>query len=63
MLALGSPLGLNNSVSFGVVSSTARQLEPESPMIYVQTDAPISPGSSGGAAGRLARHGWSASTR
>ncbi|HYN07020.1 MAG TPA: trypsin-like peptidase domain-containing protein [Vicinamibacterales bacterium] len=49
VLALGSPLGFNNSVSLGVVSAVARQLEPESPMIYVQTDASIHPGSSGGA--------------
>ena len=48
VLALGNPLGLHNSVSFGVVSSVARQLEPESPMIYIQTDASINPGSSGG---------------
>jgi serine protease Do len=48
VLAFGSPLGLNNSVSLGVVSAVARQLEPESPMIYVQTDASINPGSSGG---------------
>ena len=48
VLAFGSPLGLNNSVSMGVISAVARQLEPESPMIYVQTDAPINPGSSGG---------------
>ena len=48
VLAFGSPLGLYNSVSLGIVSAVARQLEPESPMIYVQTDAPINPGSSGG---------------
>lgn len=48
VLAFGSPLGLRNSVSLGVVSAVARQLEPESPMIYVQTDASINPGSSGG---------------
>ena len=48
VLAFGSPLGLNNSVSLGVVSGVARQLEPDSPMIYVQTDASINPGSSGG---------------
>jgi serine protease Do len=48
VLALGNPLGLHNSVSLGVVSAVARQLEPESPMIYVQTDASINPGSSGG---------------
>jgi len=48
VLAFGSPLGLENSASFGVVSSVARQLEPEAPMIYVQTDASINPGNSGG---------------
>jgi serine protease Do len=48
VLAFGSPLGLQNSVSLGVVSAVARQLEPESPMIYIQTDASINPGSSGG---------------
>jgi serine protease Do len=30
------------------VSSTARQLNPDSSMVYVQTDAPINPGNSGG---------------
>ena len=48
VLALGSPLGLQNSVSLGVVSAVARQLQPESSMIYIQTDASINPGSSGG---------------
>jgi serine protease Do len=48
VLAVGSPLGLQNSVSLGVVSAVARQLTPESPMIYIQTDASIHPGSSGG---------------
>jgi serine protease Do len=48
VLAVGSPLGLHNSVSLGVISAVARQLEAESPMIYVQTDASINPGSSGG---------------
>jgi serine protease Do len=49
VLAFGSPLGLESSVSMGVVSAVARQLTPDDPMIYVQTDAPINPGSSGGA--------------
>jgi serine protease Do len=48
MLAFGSPLGLQNSVSLGIVSAVARQLEPESPMVYIQTDASINPGNSGG---------------
>jgi serine protease Do len=49
VLAFGSPLGLEQSVTLGIVSAPARQLAPEAPMIYVQTDAPINPGSSGGA--------------
>jgi serine protease Do len=48
VLAFGSPLGLDNSVSMGVVSSAARQLDPDSSTIYVQTDAAINPGNSGG---------------
>ncbi len=48
VLAFGSPMGLDNSVSMGVVSATARQLDPDNPMIYIQTDAPINPGNSGG---------------
>jgi len=48
VLAFGSPLGLHNSVSLGIVSAIARQLQPDSPMVYVQTDASINPGNSGG---------------
>jgi len=48
VFAFGSPLGLENSVTMGVVSSAARQLRQEDPMIYIQTDAPINPGNSGG---------------
>ena len=47
-LAFGSPLGLENSVSMGIVSSVARQLQPDDRMIYIQTDAPINAGNSGG---------------
>lgn len=48
VLAFGSPLGLENSVTLGVVSSIARQLRPEDPVVYIQTDASINPGNSGG---------------
>jgi serine protease Do len=48
VFAFGSPLGLENSVSMGVVSATGRQFKPESPMVYIQTDASINPGNSGG---------------
>jgi len=49
VLAFGSPEGLRNTVTMGVVSSVARQPDPESPLVYVQTDTPINPGNSGGA--------------
>jgi serine protease Do len=49
VLAIGNPLGLENSVSMGVVSAVARQIQPDDRMIYIQTDAPINPGNSGGA--------------
>ncbi|MGH9163019.1 MAG: trypsin-like peptidase domain-containing protein, partial [Vicinamibacteraceae bacterium] len=48
VMAFGSPLGLENSVTLGVVSAVGRQRGPDDPMVYVQTDAPINPGSSGG---------------
>ncbi|HMD15140.1 MAG TPA: trypsin-like peptidase domain-containing protein [Terriglobales bacterium] len=48
VFAMGSPEGLENSVTMGVVSSVARQADPSRPMVYIQTDAPINPGNSGG---------------
>lgn len=53
-VAIGSPLGLAGgpSVSVGVVSALGRQLEGSAglPLLdMIQTDAPIAPGSSGGA--------------
>ena len=56
-MAFGSPEGLDDSVSMGVISSVARQPDPDMPMIYIQTDAAVNPGNSGGplvdVAGRL----------
>jgi serine protease Do len=49
VFAFGSPVGLDNSMSMGVVSAVARQLDPDGPMLYIQTDAAINPGNSGGA--------------
>ena len=48
VFALGSPEGLENSVTMGVVSSVGRQADPSRPVVYIQTDAPINPGNSGG---------------
>lgn len=49
VFAFGSPEGLRNTVTMGVVSAVARQPDPDSPLVYVQTDTPINPGNSGGA--------------
>ncbi len=48
VFAIGSPEGLQNSVTMGVVSALARQPDPSKPLTYIQTDAPINPGNSGG---------------
>src|SRR5579872_136475 len=48
VMAFGNPLGLEGSVSMGIVSSVARQIKPDDSMVYIQTDAPINPGNSGG---------------
>ena len=48
VFAFGSPNGLRNSLTHGLVSSVARQVDSDSPLIFVQTDTPINPGNSGG---------------
>jgi serine protease Do len=48
VFAIGSPNGLDSSVTMGVVSAAERQVENAFPMAFIQTDAPINPGNSGG---------------
>ncbi|MEP7310057.1 MAG: trypsin-like peptidase domain-containing protein [Acidobacteriota bacterium] len=48
VFAFGSPEGLRNSVTMGVISAVARQPDADHPMVYIQTDAPINHGNSGG---------------
>ncbi len=48
VLAFGTPEGLENTVTMGVVSSVLRQLNPDAATVYIQTDAAINPGNSGG---------------
>ena len=48
VFAFGSPEGLRNSVTMGIVSAVDRQQDADSPLIYIQTDAPITHGNSGG---------------
>jgi serine protease Do len=48
VLAVGSPEGLDNTMTVGIVSAVGRQPHPDYPMLYIQTDAAINPGNSGG---------------
>jgi len=50
VLAIGSPFGLQQTVTFGIVSNTRRTLTVGKKTFtnFIQTDAPINPGSSGG---------------
>jgi serine peptidase DegS len=49
VLAIGNPLGLNQTVTMGIVSAIGRQLSSSSPEDFIQTDAAINLGNSGGA--------------
>ena len=46
--AIGSPFGLENSVTAGVVSATGRALPDSSYVPFIQTDVAVNPGNSGG---------------
>ena len=48
VFAFGSPEGLENSITHGIVSAADRQVDAGKEEVYVQTDAPINPGNSGG---------------
>ena len=48
VLVYGSPMGLAQSASLGMVSAVDRQLNPDDPRAYIQTDASMNPGNSGG---------------
>jgi len=49
VFAVGNPEGLNNSVSMGIVSAVARDRATDQSPAYIQTDAALNAGSSGGA--------------
>ena len=48
-LAIGNPLGLGQTVTMGIVSAVGRQLNNSSAEDFIQTDAAINLGNSGGA--------------
>jgi len=48
VVVYGSPMGLAQSASLGLVSAVERQLNPDDPRVFIQTDASMNPGNSGG---------------
>ncbi|WP_224361892.1 trypsin-like peptidase domain-containing protein [Hyalangium versicolor] len=48
LLAIGNPFGLSSSVSLGILSAKARNIEAGPYDDFLQTDAAINPGNSGG---------------
>lgn len=49
VLAIGNPLGIGQTVTMGIVSAIGRQLSSSNPESFIQTDAAINFGNSGGA--------------
>jgi serine protease DegS/serine protease DegQ len=49
VLAIGNPVGLGKTVTMGIVSATGRQLKMSAYEDFIQTDAAINAGNSGGA--------------
>jgi serine protease Do len=48
VLAIGSPYGLESTVTAGVVSATGRSLPSDGNVQFIQTDVAVNPGNSGG---------------
>jgi serine protease Do len=48
VVAIGSPFGMENSVTAGIVSATSRDLPDEQYVPFIQTDVAVNPGNSGG---------------
>jgi serine protease Do len=48
VLAIGSPFGFENTATVGIVSATSRSLPDGTYVPFIQTDAAVNPGNSGG---------------
>ncbi len=49
VLAVGNPFNLNSTVTAGIISAKARDLSGKNMQSFIQTDAAVNPGNSGGA--------------
>lgn len=49
VLAVGNPYNLNSTVTAGIISAKARNLDTSGIQSFIQTDAAVNPGNSGGA--------------
>jgi Do/DeqQ family serine protease len=49
VLAVGNPFNLTSTVTAGIISAKARSISPMNDMSFIQTDAAVNPGNSGGA--------------
>lgn len=48
VVAIGAPFGLDNTVTSGIISAKGRSLPGDSYVPFIQTDAAVNPGNSGG---------------
>jgi serine protease Do len=48
VVAIGAPFGLENTVTSGIVSAKSRMLPGDAAVPFIQTDAAVNPGNSGG---------------
>jgi len=48
VVAIGTPFGLDNTVTSGIISAKSRSLPGDAAVPFIQTDAAVNPGNSGG---------------
>lgn len=48
VVAIGSPFGLENTITQGIISALSRSLPDDSAVPFIQSDVPVNPGNSGG---------------
>jgi serine protease Do len=48
VVAIGSPFGLENTITQGIISALSRNLPDDTTVPFIQSDVPVNPGNSGG---------------